>query len=50
MRAWAAANGFTVSARGRISSVVMQAYRNRSAGTQKPALRKVGNPIQINAS
>jgi hypothetical protein len=50
VRAWAAANGFTVSARGRISSVVMQAYRNRSAGTQKPALPKVGNPFQANAS
>jgi hypothetical protein len=50
IRAWAAANGFTDSARGRISSEVMQAYRNRSAGAQKPALPKVGNPFQVNAS
>jgi hypothetical protein len=50
IRAWAAANGFTVSARGRISPEAMQAYRSRSATTQKPALPKVGKPFQVNAN
>jgi hypothetical protein len=29
---------------------VMQAYRNRGAGTQKLALPKVRNPFKVNAS
>ena len=32
IREWAVANGFTVSARGRISAEVMEAYKNRGAG------------------
>jgi len=49
VRAWAVANGFTVSARGRISSEVMAAYRGRDTEERKPALPTVGDPFQVNA-
>jgi hypothetical protein len=47
---WAVANGFTVSARGRISAEAMQAYKNRDAGgsaTTKPDLPKIGDPFTV---
>ena len=50
IREWAAANGFTVSARGRISAEFMQAYTNRGAGdgaAAKPGLPKVANPFMV---
>jgi hypothetical protein len=58
IREWAAANGFTVSARGRISSEVLQAYENRAtappdvAGTagKKPDLPKVADPFTVRSA
>ena len=50
IRGWAAANGFTVSARGRISGEVMEAYTNRGAGdgaAAKPGLPKVTDPFTV---
>ena len=50
IREWAAANGFTVSARGRISAEVMEAYTNRGAGdgaAEKPGLPKVTDPFMV---
>ena len=50
IREWAAANGFTVSARGRISAEVMQAYTNRGVGdgaAAKPGLPKVTDPFMV---
>ena len=50
IREWAAANGFTVSARGRISAEVMEAYPNRGAGdgaAAKPGLPKVTDPFMV---
>ena len=50
IREWAAANGFTVSARGRISAEVMEAYTNRGAGdgaAAKPGLPKVADPFMV---
>ena len=50
IREWAAANGFTVSARGRISAEVMEAYTNRGAGdgaAGKPGLPKVTDPFMV---
>jgi len=50
IREWAAVNGFTVSARGRISAEVMQAYVNRGAGggaAPKPGLPKVTDPFMV---
>jgi hypothetical protein len=50
IREWAAANGFTVSARGRISTEVMEAYTNRGAGdgaAAKPGLPKVTDPFMV---
>jgi len=50
IREWAAANGFTVSARGRISAEVMEAYTNRGAGdgaAAKPGLPKVTDPFMV---
>jgi hypothetical protein len=49
IREWAAANGFTVSARGRIPSEVSEAYRTRSVAAPKPALPKIGNPFRVDA-
>jgi hypothetical protein len=49
-REWAAADGFTVSARGRISGEVMEAYTNRGAGdgaAAKPGLPKVTDPFMV---
>jgi hypothetical protein len=52
IRAWAAANGFNVSARGRISAEVMDAYKNRSTDssdstTEKRGLPKVADPFKV---
>jgi len=54
IREWAAANGLTVAARGRISAEVLQAYENRGAGTaaadeaaKKPGLPKVTDPFKV---
>ena len=50
IREWAAANGFTVSARGRLSGEVMEAYTNRGAGggpATKPGLPKVTDPFTV---
>ena len=50
IREWAVANGFTVSARGRISAEVMEAYTNRGAGdgaAAKPGLPKVTDPFMV---
>ena len=50
IREWAAANGFTVSARGRISAEVMEAYTNRGAGGDagaKRGLPKVADPFRV---
>jgi len=50
IREWAAANGFKVSARGRISAEVMQAYTNRGDGhgaVEKPGLPKVADPFMV---
>ena len=50
IREWAAANGFTVSGRGRLSAEVMEAYTNRGAGggaATKPALPKVTDPFTV---
>ena len=50
IREWAAANGFTVSARGRLSAEVMEAYTNRGAGdgaAAKPGLPKVADPFTV---
>jgi hypothetical protein len=47
---WAVANGFTVSARGRISAEVMEAYKNRGAGAgaaDNPGLPKVADPFTV---
>ena len=50
IREWAAANGFTVAARGRISAEVVEAYTNRGAGdgaAEKPGLPKVTDPFTV---
>ena len=50
IREWAAVNGFTVSARGRISAEVMEAYTNRGVGdsaAEKPGLPKVTDPFMV---
>ena len=50
IREWAVANGFTVSARGRISAEVMEAYKNRGAGdgaADNPGLPKVADPFKV---
>jgi hypothetical protein len=50
IREWAAANGFTVSTRGRISAQVMKAYKARDAGdgvAQKPGLPKITDPFKV---
>jgi nucleoid-associated protein Lsr2 len=50
IREEAAANGFTVSARGRISAEFMEAYTNRGAGggaAAKPGLPKVTDPFMV---
>ena len=50
IREWAAANGFTVSARGRISGAVLEAFTNRGAGggaAAKPGLPKVTDPFMV---
>ena len=52
IREWAAANGFKVSARGRISAEVMEAYRNRGTGdgtVEKPGRPKIADPFQVSA-
>jgi hypothetical protein len=52
IREWAAANGFKVSARGRISAEVMEAYRNRGTGdgtAEKLGRPKIADPFQVNA-
>ena len=53
IREWAVANGFTVSARGRISAEVMEAYKNRDAGdgaADNPGLPKVADPFKVSFS
>ena len=50
IRERAAANGVTVSARGRISAEFMEAYTNRNAGggaAEKPGLPKVTDPFTV---
>ena len=50
IREWAAANGFTVSARGRISAEVMEAYTNWGVGggaAEKHGLPKVADPFMV---
>jgi hypothetical protein len=50
IREWAVANGFTVSARGRISAEVMEAYKNRGVGdgaADSPGLPKVADPFKV---
>ena len=51
IREWAAVNGFTVSARGRISAEVMEeGYTNRADGdgaAEKPGLPKVTDPFRV---
>jgi hypothetical protein len=53
IREWAAANGFKISARGRISAHVIKAYENRSAGhgvAEKPARPKIADPFKVSFS
>ena len=54
IREWAAANGLTVAARGRISAEVLQAYESRGTGAgaaddaaKKPGLPKVTDPFKV---
>jgi hypothetical protein len=56
IREWAAANGFEVSARGRISSQIMDAYQNRDADkngdardaeVKKPARPVITDPFKV---
>jgi len=50
IRKWAAHNGLAVSARGRISAEVMEAYKNQGAGDgvpEKPALPKIADPFKV---
>ena len=50
IREWAAVNGFTVSARGRISGEVLEAYTNPGAGggaAAKAGLPKVTDPFMV---
>jgi Lsr2 len=50
IREWAAANGFEVSGRGRVSGQVMDAYRNRGADdgkVEKPARPMITDPFTV---
>jgi hypothetical protein len=50
VREWAAANGFTVSTRGRISAEVIEANTNWGAGdgaAEQPGLPKVTDPFTV---
>jgi len=48
IREWAAANGFTVSDRGRISAEVTEAYQKwGEAKVEKPARPKIADPFQV---
>ena len=40
IREWANANGLKVSARGRISSIILEAYANRGIAPAAPAVAK----------
>ena len=48
IREWAAANGFTVSDRGRISSEVTEAYQKwGERRAERPARPKIADPFQV---
>jgi hypothetical protein len=48
IREWAAANGFTVSDRGRISAEVTEAYQRwGERRADKPARPKIADPFQV---
>jgi hypothetical protein len=48
IREWAAANGFTVSDRGRISAEVTEAYQKwGERRAEKPARPKIADPFQV---
>ena len=48
IREWAAAHGFTVSDRGRISAEVTEAYQKwGEAKAEKPARPKIADPFQV---
>jgi hypothetical protein len=58
IREWATAHGFAVSARGRISAEVLQAYENRASAPvdisattgKKPGLPKVADPFTVGSA
>ena len=47
IRAWANANGLEVSARGRISSVILEAYENRGNAPAAPTVAKAPAAVPV---